>query len=409
MTLEQNLTAFAQAVGADMKAKAPVYYVGPTGRDLRLWPGATSTEKLRAAFSEIASTSGSKPAVVIPPGITIDVGDNPILIPAGASLVGAAGVETEFGDGCPVHVRATGGTVNINTGGKPVFKTSPLGSNYAGTKGWSFSGICFSGSGTEDLIAENPSDGSGSIVAYASLRNVSVTQMNTIYWGPLLGTTWSGTCYLNNFSRGPILWCGGSDNQLFTDGGFLEMGALAPYATRAQWPSMIRCDYLKNTVFGPLYVTGSPTTPFRVDGGSSVHGLNFSDLVVEGRPVPGSGPDYLWCAGSLMRLTGGRTHWRGREWGWAMRDPAATTYAPTGFITVTGGEHVIDGGTFVPFPASAYAGGVVPPFARVTGGILRVRNITAGGNVPAGTRPVVSTTNAAFVDADASVTVTVSP
>ena len=108
---------------------------------------------------------------------------------------------------------------------------------------------------------------------------------------------------------------------------------------------------------------------------SSVHGLNFSDVVVEGRPVPGAGPDYLWCAGSLMRLTGGRTHWRGREWGYAMRDPAATTYAPTGFITVTGGEHVIDGGTFVPFPASAYA----------------------GGNVPAGTRPVVSTTNAAFV------------
>ena len=406
MTLEQNLTAFAQAVGADMKAKAPVYYVGPTGRDLRLWPGATSTEKLRAAFSEIASTSGPKPAVVIPPGITIDVGDSPILIPAGASLVGAAGVETEFGNGCPVHVRATGGTVNVNTGGKPVFKTSPRGSNYNGTKGWSFSGICFYGSGAEDLIAENPSDGSGSLVAYASLRNVSVSQMNTIYWGPLLGTTWSGTCYLNNFARGPVLWCGGSDNQLFTDGGFFEMGQLASYATRAQWPCMIRCDYLKNTVFGPLYVTGSPTTPFRVDGGSGTHGLNFSDVVVEGRPVPGAGPDYLWCAGSLMRLTGGRSHWRAREWGWAMRDPAATTYAPTAFITVTGGEHVIDGGTFAPFTAAEY-GGTIPPLARVTAGILRVRNIAAGGNVPAGQRPVISTTNAAFVDADSSVTVTV--
>ena len=88
-----------------------------------------------------------------------------------------------------------------------------------------------------------------------------------------------------------------------------------------------------------------------------------------------------------------------------MRDPAATTYAPTGFVTVTGGEHVIDGGTFTPFPAANYAGGTTPAFARVTGGILRVRNITAGGNVTG--RPVVSTNNAAFVDADASVTVSV--
>ena len=89
-----------------------------------------------------------------------------------------------------------------------------------------------------------------------------------------------------------------------------------------------------------------------------------------------------------------------------MRDPAATTYAPTAFITVTGGEHVIDGGTFAPFTAAQY-GGTIPPLARVTAGILRVRNITAGGNVPAGQRPVISTTNAAFVDADSSVTVTV--
>ena len=121
---------------------------------------------------------------------------------------------------------------------------------------------------------------------------------------------------------------------------------------------------------------------------------------------PGAGPDYLWCAGSLLRLTGGRSHWRAREWGWAMRDPAATTYAPTAFITATGGEHVIDGGTFAPFPAADY-GGTIPPLARVTGGILRVRNIIAGGNVPAGQRPVISTSNAAFVDADSSVTVTV--
>ena len=389
---------------------APLYYVGPTGRDLRLWPGDTAADKLRAAFTEIAGTSGAKPAVVVPPGTTIDVGNNPIVIPAGASLVGSTlGVETEFGNACPVDVRATSGAVNAATGGKPIFKTAPRGTNENGAKGWSFRGIRFRGTGTEDLIAQNPGDSSGSIVVYATFDNVSVSEMNTVYWGPLLGFTWSGTTYLNNFGMGPILWCGGSDNQLFTDGAFLEMGTLKPYSTRAQWASMIRCDYLKNTVFGPLYVTGSPTTPFRVDGGTGTHGLNFTDVVVEGRPVPGSGPDYLWCAGSLMRLTGGRTHWRGREWGWAMRDPAATTYAPTGFITVTGGEHVIDGGTFTPFPAANYAGGVVPPFARVTGGILRVRNITAGGNVPAGTRPVVSTTNAAFVDADASVTVTVSP
>lgn len=59
----------------------------------------------------------------------------------------------------------------------------------------------------------------------------------------------------------------GSDNTLWTDGGFFEMASVSSYATRAALPAMVRFGSMAKTVVGPLYITGSPTTAFRLDGG----------------------------------------------------------------------------------------------------------------------------------------------
>ena len=93
-----------------------------------------------------------------------------------------------------------------------------------------------------------------------------------------------------------------------------------------------------------------------------------------------------------------------------MADPAATGRSPGGFYVVTGGSHLIDGGTWQPYTTGsgvyAWNGNVLPRFARVTGGTLQVKGITLGPNAGS-TKPVISTSNAAFVDVDNSCTVVV--
>lgn len=271
-------------------------------------------------------------------------------------------------------------------------------------KGWSFNGISFQGSSSTRAFQDSAFDATGAYWKYATFNDVSFNGFESIYQGPLLGFTWTGQCYLNNFSctREP-LYLSGSDNNIFTDGAFMECGNLGTYSQAATLAAMIRGGTLSKTRIGQIYITGSPTTPFRLDGGEG--GVSYADCTVEGRPQPGAGPRFLWCAGELVRLTGGASTHRNKWWGFAMRDPGATGRSPGGFIHITGGDHVIDGGTFQPYTAATY-GGTVPPFIYITGGHVRVSNITLGPNA-AGVKPIVKYAAASMVDADSSVTTSI--
>lgn len=369
---------------------------GGTGRlgevEVASFSGASYSAKFRNALAAVGAMN-PKPALVLTPGATIDAGSTPFLIPAGVSLVGGAAVQTEFGHNCPIYARATGGTA--------VFQTSPRGTNESGTKGWSMSNIAFEGLTSISLFADNPMDSSGSIWAYNSLHNVCADQFNHIYWGPMLGTTITGTTYYNNMTN-TAWYIVGSDNTLWTDGGFFEMNAWSAttYATKAALPAMVRLGTLSKTTIGPMYITGSPTTVLQLNGGAG--GIALDNLTIEGRPVVGSAPNYMWCAGELIRLTGGSAILRNKWYGYAMKDPSATGRASEGYIHITGGNHLIDGGCVQVYSDQASS---PPPFVRITGGSVIVRNITRGSNTTQ--KPVVLTTNAAYVDADLTVTVMV--
>ena len=352
--------------------------------------GATYSDKFRTALAAVAAMN-PKPALILTPGETLNAGTTPFEIPAGVAIVGSIGIQTEFGHNCPITVRATGGTA--------VFATADKGSNYNGCKGWSMRHIDFEGSGVEALFADNPFDSSGSIWAYCTLDNVCADGFNRIYHGPMLGVTITGTTYYNNMRN--MAWnLGGSDNTLWTDGGFFEMGSGISYAARAALSAMVQFGTMSKTTVGPLYVTGSPATPFRLNGGGG--GVSFDNLTIEGRPVPGAGPNYLWCAGELVRLTGGGAILRNKWYGYAMKDPSATGRASEGYIHITGGNHLVDGGHVQVYADQAAS---PPPFIRITGGTVVVRNIVRGSNTTQ--KPVVLTTDANFVDADSTVTVQV--
>ena len=385
-----NVTA--SAVGNDVT----VSVTSGSGRlgevEVASFSGATYSDKFRNALAWAAGQS-PKPALILTPGSTIDAGTTPFTIPPGVSLVGGAAVQTEFGHNCPIYAR--------HTGGSAVFTFDPPGSNNNGCKGWSMSHIAFEGTGSQVLFQDQPFDLSDSLWAYSTLDNVCVDQFNHVYHGPMLGVTIKGTTYYNNMTN-TAWYITGSDNCLWTDGAFFEMNAWSSttYAAKAAVYSMVRMGSLAKTLLGPMYITGSPTTPLSLSGGSG--GICIENMTIEGRPSPGSGPNYMWCAGELVRLTGGSAILRNKWYGYAMKDPSATGRVSEGYIHITGGNHLIDGGCVQVYPEQAAS---PPPFIRITGGSVVVRNITRGSNTTQ--KPVVLTTNATFVDADSTVTVTV--
>lgn len=361
-------------------------YAGQTRVDIQTLPGADAADKLRQFFA--SPPTSSVPLLVARPGMTIDAGTSPIVWPAYAALGAAESVETEFGRSCPVQVRATGGA--------DVFKNAPRGSNEGTTKGWSMRGVTFLGTGKENLFAPAPMDASGTIWAYNTLDNVNANQLRSVYQGPMMGTTISGTTYYNNMTS-PPLTPAGSDNALFTDGLFLEMGGVIDAATRAKIAAMFDCGALAKTSFGPIYPTGSPTTVFRLQGGDG--GVTIAQAKVEGRPARGDGS--LACWGALFRLDGGGMVIRDTWLGYAMYNPAGSYRADKGFVHVKGGDHLVDGCTYMPYSDR------VAPLAYVEGGHLIVKNILKGKNAP---KPVVQVkapdmaTALTMVDVDNTVT-----
>lgn len=364
-------------------------------RHLATFAGASDSARFRQACTDVAAMgNNAKVTVVLPPNCTLDAGTTPFSVPTGMHVTCAVMGESEFAHQGAVNIRHTG----ITGTGAGVFKMASGGSGHQ-----KFSNISFLGTITTRAFQDSPFDTSGDYWRYVTFSGVSFNQFESIYQGPMLGFTWEGLCYLNNFSttREPMYFTG-SDNNIWASGAFMECGAPSgiSYSTAATCPAMVRMGSLAKTRWGQIYITGSPTTPFRLDGGEG--GIALAEPTIEGRPVPGGGPRFLYCAGELVRLTGGSMTARSKWWGFAMRDPAATGRNPGGFIHITGGDHVIDGGTFQPYTAATY-GGTVPPFIYITGGHVRVSNITQGTNT-GGVKPIVKYANISMVDADSSVT-----
>lgn len=346
-------------------------YVGQTRIDIQTLPGADPADKLRQYLAN--PPTSSVPLLVARPSMVIDAKTQPIVWPAFLSLAGADSVETEFGRSCPVQVRATGGT--------DVFKNAPRGTNENGSKGWSWQNLTFLGTGKENLFAPAPMDASGTIWAYNTLHNVNANQLRSVYQGPMMGTTISGTTYYNNMTDSPLKPAG-SDNKLFTDGLFLEMGGVITPAQRAAIPAMIDAGALSKSYVGPVYPTGSPGTPFRLQGGDG--GVRMYGAEVEGRPARGNGD--LACWGALFRLDGGGMVIRDTWLGYAMYNPAASARVDKGFVHVKGGDHLVDGCTYMPYSDR------IAPVAYVEGGHLIIKSILRGRGAP---KPEVHVKNVA--------------
>lgn len=367
---------------------------------LSAFNGASDSAKFRDSLTNAAGR-----IVAVPPGTTLDSGaNNPFVLPSGFHMMCVPGPEDEFGYSGTINLRHTGSTTTLG-----VFQLA------AGSKGQKFTGISFKGTSSTRVFVDVALDGSdGRFPQYVCFQSVSFNQFESIMQATGTGIQIHGQNYVNNMAcTRPPWYLAGSDHTLFTAGGLMEMGGVATYATRAALPAMFRGGTLSNTSIGPVYWTGSPTTPVRIDGG--VSGVDFTQSILEGRPVD---QGTLWCAGPLARLVGGRCSFRNREHGYAMRAPADTGWQPGGFYHVEGGDHCIDGGTFQPYPAANYPSytrpngtthpaGTIPPLAWVTGSTtrLKVSNITRGPNATGAPEVWVPVGSTANVITDATVTV----
>lgn len=282
-------------------------------------PGGSPAEKLRAAWG-----AGDRRAVIVSHSTTIDAGPQPIPVPAGVCLAGPAGPQTEFSDQGRVFVRATGGTA--------VFRSMDSGSNYAGTKGWSFVNLGFEGTSGLNLFAPNPMNASGPIMAYASIEGCSFDTFKTIIESPLLGCHWD-IRYFNNISGQYAFKLGGSDNQLWTHGGKGDWGGTNSVPGRQ---ALVWLSSLEKTTIGAgaisgggLYLTCQGSAGLQVDGGADRDGVDVFGATIEGRhPAQPS-------ANAVVRITGGGINFFGGNINFGMGSPSGTDKA---FVDVTGGR-----------------------------------------------------------------------
>lgn len=400
---ETNITALQATSGGNP--------FGTLFRTLASFTGATDSARFRQALTDFPSAS-PKWIVIIPGGTTLDSGaNNPFIIPTGFHTMGVPGVVDETGYQCTVNLRHTASTTTLGT-----FQWA------SGSRDQKFSGITFKGTASVRAFVDVALDGSdGRFPQYVTFDNISFNQFESVMQATGTGVKWMGACFINNMAcTRPPFYFAGSDHTMWSNGCLMEMGLVGSYATRSALEAMFRTGSLSNTSVGPIYWTGSPTTPVRVDGGAG--GLNFTDGVLEGRPSSGTvggdiPTDGLHCNGPLARVTAGRVSFRNREHGYAMRDPRSSVhgYQPGGFYHIAGGAQVvIDGGSFNPYVNTVYpaytdpAGAAVavdtiPPIAWVTGAgtTLNISKIIRGPNASA--LPVVKFGAGTTVIADGSV------
>lgn len=332
--------------------------LGPGRVLLDSLPGSDAASKLRTAWA-----GGDTRAIIVTPGTTIDAGATPIPICSGGTLVGLGFGETEFSDNFRVNLRMTG--QSTSTGG--VFTTA------SGAKGWKFVNLGLEGTASVNAFKPNPMDATGEYFRYNQFINVSWDNFNMIAQTPAIGFQIMGICYMNNFAT-RAYYLGGSDCQLFTDGGFLEQNGSQSYATKAAQSGLLRFGTTQKFYVGPLYITGSPQVGILVDGGNG--GIIFDGITAEGRESHSGGT--LHCAGAIIRCNGGGGIIRPRWVGYAMRDKAATGRNDAGYIHIAGGNWHVDSGTYMRYSDVSKTTALVA--VEGTSTRVRVSNLMKGNN-----------------------------
>jgi len=207
------------------------------------------------------------------------------------------------------------------------------GSNYSGTKGWSFVNLGFEGVPGLRLFAPNPMDASGPIMAYASIEGCSFDTFGTVIESPLLGCHWD-IRYTNNISGPYAFKLGGSDNQLWTHGGKADWGGTNTDPKRQAW--LVLSSLQKTTIGGGattgggLYLTCQGAAGIDIDGNAD--GLDIFGATVEGRNQGAP------SAGALVRVRGAGVNFHGGNFNYAMSNPASTGRDDRAFIDVSGGR-----------------------------------------------------------------------
>lgn len=277
-------------------------------------PGSSPADKLRGAWG-----SNDRRAIVVPHNTTIDAGNDPIPVPAGSCLMGPAGPQTEFSDQGRVNVR-----------GAAVFRSVDSGTNFTGTKGWSFMNLGFEGNGNR-LFAPNPMNASGPIMAYAAMEGVSFDGFSTVVESPLLGCVWD-IRYFNNISGMYAFKLGGSDNQLWTQGGKGDWGGGNSVPGRT---ALIVFSSMQKTPVGGVYLTGQGSACIQVEGGSDSGGLDIFGATCEGRNAGQP------SAGAVVRVKGAAVSFHGGGFNYA-----SGGNGDRAFVDVTAGRLKMFGAEF---------------------------------------------------------------
>jgi hypothetical protein len=166
---------------------------------------------------------------------------------------------------------------------------------------------------------------------------------------------------------------GGSDNRLWSNGGFLDSGT-AFNSTAGQ--AHMWLDDMGNTTVGPLYITcEGPWTGIKIDGSQANGGpISFYGMEIEGRNIAAP------SNGAVVRMNGGIARFRDCDFHYGMSNPSAQgrTPADAGIIHHAGGQLVVAGAQYDKATSVAFTVPLV--YTASTDGKCIVKEVQTGPN-----------------------------
>lgn len=168
---------------------------------------------------------------------------------------------------------------------------------------------------------------------------------------------------------------GGSDNRLWSNGGFLDSGTA--FNSTAGLAHMW-FDDCGNTTVGPVYITcEGPWTGVKIDGSMANGGpISFHGMEIEGRNAGAP------SNGSVVRMNGGIARFRDCDFHFGMSNPSAQgrTPADAGVVHHAGGQLVIAGAQYDKATSVAFTVPFVYTAATATTDKCIVKEVQVGND-----------------------------
>jgi hypothetical protein len=168
---------------------------------------------------------------------------------------------------------------------------------------------------------------------------------------------------------------GGSDNRLWSNGGFLDSGTA--FNSTAGLAHMW-FDDCANTTVGPVYITAEgPWTGIKIDGSLQNGGpISFYGMEIEGRNAGAP------SNGSVVRMNGGIARFRDCDFHFGMSNPSAQgrTPADAGVVHHAGGQLVIAGAQYDKATSVAFTVPFVYTAATAATDKCIVKEVQVGGD-----------------------------